>query len=651
MRKRDANSDRFQIPVMFAFRDAFDAGDARKRIEERKGGEKVISGRGSLKRRGADETLLKRNLAVDLLSLVNTIDLASAIDLSDFEHVGRSVLNFGLYDVAHLTSEEMGVDAIARDLSAALIQHEPRLNSDTLQGRARQGFRRGQPAHPLHGFGRDVVQAARRADRLRRRDRHRLGQGAADAASGPDMNREFLELYDRELKILYERAKDFGEEYAGVGERLGGLTEEKMDPGLVGLLEGAAFMAARVQLKLKSEFSEFTTALLDQLVPNYLAPIPSAVLVQAAPAFDDPNLVAGTRYPAGAYMDAVYVEQETARAVPLPAGAASLALWPLSLEKAEYYSGPAPLQALGLEVAAGNRRWLAAFLPPPHDQARRRQGGQAAARRAGRRRSRSTNCRSISSARPAMRSPLYEQLFANCRRIVLRYLDSFGDAKFRPVPLSALEQIGFGQDERLFGSDDRVFAGFELLREFFAFPQKFTGFRLTGLRQVLAGLEAHSFDVLFEFDQPLHRLASVVKPSMFALYAVPAANLFEMSCSRIPITRNEYEHHVVPDRSRWLDFEAHRIVDVFAHYPGNKEKVRVFPLYSLPTGNMRDLRRALLHRAPAAAARDRPRSAASEPRAPTPGPSCSCRSANPQTSTKRRGCASSACGCLPPTGT
>ena len=64
------------------------------------------------------------------------------------------------------------------------------------------------------------------------------------------MNREFLEHYNRELKILYERAKTYGEEYAGIAERLGGLSEEKMDPGLKGLLEGAAFMAARVQLKL-----------------------------------------------------------------------------------------------------------------------------------------------------------------------------------------------------------------------------------------------------------------------------------------------------------------------------------------------------------------------------------------------------------------
>jgi type VI secretion system protein ImpF len=140
MRKRDGNANRFQIPVMFAFRDAFDAKDARRRIEERRNGEKVISGRGSLKRRGADETVLKRNLAVDLLALVNTIDLGSAIDLEEFEHVGRSVLNFGLRDVAHLTSQEVGVETIARGLSAALVNHEPRLDPETLQVARDQDF-------------------------------------------------------------------------------------------------------------------------------------------------------------------------------------------------------------------------------------------------------------------------------------------------------------------------------------------------------------------------------------------------------------------------------------------------------------------------------------------------------------------------------
>lgn len=132
MRKKKKKTDHFQIPLMHAFRDAFDAGDAKKVIDQRMAGEKVLSGRGSMKRRGATETILKRDLAIDLTSLVNTIDLNSAVDLSGLDHVKNSVLNYGLYDVAHLTSDERGVGQIATDLINALIQHEPRINRETL---------------------------------------------------------------------------------------------------------------------------------------------------------------------------------------------------------------------------------------------------------------------------------------------------------------------------------------------------------------------------------------------------------------------------------------------------------------------------------------------------------------------------------------
>lgn len=125
--------DSLAPPLMYAFRDAFDEKDARKRIEERVNGERRVSRRSALSRRGTDETLLKRNLVFDLLSLVNTIDLGSAIDISDFDYVKRSILNYGLPDLARLTSEEFEVDQIAGDLRRALLQHEPRLIPETLR--------------------------------------------------------------------------------------------------------------------------------------------------------------------------------------------------------------------------------------------------------------------------------------------------------------------------------------------------------------------------------------------------------------------------------------------------------------------------------------------------------------------------------------
>jgi type VI secretion system protein ImpG len=67
---------------------------------------------------------------------------------------------------------------------------------------------------------------------------------------------------------------------------------------------------------------------------------------------------------------------------------------------------------------------------------------------------------------------------------------------------------------------------------------------------------------------------------MFALYAAPAINLFEKTTDRIALKSNQHEYHIVPDRSHYLDYEPHRLLDVYAHYPGGQEKVPVQPLYS-----------------------------------------------------------------------
>ena len=50
-------------------------------------------------------------------------------------------------------------------------------------------------------------------------------------------------------------------------------------------------------------------------------------------------------------------------------------------------------------------------------------------------------------------------------------------------------------------------------------------------------LKAKSVDLLFAFDEVNPRLAAVVQPAMFALYAAPAVNLFEKTTDRIPVSR------------------------------------------------------------------------------------------------------------------
>jgi type VI secretion system protein ImpF len=116
---------------MSAFREAFDARDARDMPVRVVDGERVIEGRGARQRRG-DETALKRDLSLDLVSLMNTINLESADDLSRFSYVRNSVVNYGLPDITRLTSDEVGVDGIRDQIVRALTLYEPRIIADTI---------------------------------------------------------------------------------------------------------------------------------------------------------------------------------------------------------------------------------------------------------------------------------------------------------------------------------------------------------------------------------------------------------------------------------------------------------------------------------------------------------------------------------------
>jgi len=396
------------------------------------------------------------------------------------------------------------------------------------------------------------------------------------------MNREFLDLYNIELQLLNEQARQFAEEYPGIAERLGGILEDRVDPLVGGLLEGAAFLAARVQLKLKHEFPEFTENLLEQLVPHYLAPTPSMMLIKANPIFGDPALREGRKISRGSYLDASFRQLDRQIACRFRL-CGDITLWPFELAGAEYYSSPAPMQALGVpvggEVLAGMRITLThRSTARPEDEP-----SEADARKkpelmiAG---CRTSGLTLHFVGAEAESVALYEQLFAHCRGVYFRHLDAFGDPVVTPLPLSCLEQIGFGRDDALFPTDHRVFEGFDLLREYFAFPRKFLGCRLTGLDAVMPRIKARTVDIVFAFDELNARLAAAVRPQAFALYAAPAINLFEKTADRIQLKSSQHEYHVVPDRSHYLDYEPHRVLEVYAHYSGGREKVPVRPLYS-----------------------------------------------------------------------
>ncbi len=97
------------------------------------------------------------------------------------------------------------------------------------------------------------------------------------------MKRKLLEYYNRELQFMRDMGGEFARANPKIAARLSLDEFECADPYVERLLEGFAFLAARMQLKLDAEFPRFTQHLFETVYPGYLAPLPSMAVVQFEP--------------------------------------------------------------------------------------------------------------------------------------------------------------------------------------------------------------------------------------------------------------------------------------------------------------------------------------------------------------------------------
>ena len=94
------------------------------------------------------------------------------------------------------------------------------------------------------------------------------------------MRDELLGYYERELTFLRQMGAQFAEKYPKIASRLALEPDRSEDPHVERLLEGFAFLAARIHLKIEDEFPEITGALLSILYPHYLRPNPSMSIAE-----------------------------------------------------------------------------------------------------------------------------------------------------------------------------------------------------------------------------------------------------------------------------------------------------------------------------------------------------------------------------------
>ncbi len=374
------------------------------------------------------------------------------------------------------------------------------------------------------------------------------------------MDPRLLKYYNKELQFIREMGGEFAEEFPKIAGRLGLEGLECADPYVERLLEGFAFLTGRIQLKLDAEFPSFTQHLLEAVYPHYLSPTPSMSVVKLHPDLNEGGLADGFTVPRHSVLRSLLGKSDQTSCKYRTAHEVSL--WPLKLTEADYLTtlagtglpdmpGAKAAIRLRLQCTAGlTFNKLALDRLPIYLQ-----GADELPMR------------------------LYEQIMGNAVGMVARPVS-------RPAPWQEIinkreiKPLGFDDEEALLPSTRRSFQGYRLLHEYFAFPARYMFFEIGGLKSAVQRNTTDEMEIVILLSRSNASLEKIFDANNFSLFCSPAINLFPKQCDRIHIDNKSNDYHVVPDRTRPMDFEIHSLKSVTGYGNSSSDEQPFLPFYS-----------------------------------------------------------------------
>jgi len=322
-----------------------------------------------------------------------------------------------------------------------------------------------------------------------------------------------LRYYDTEMRYLRDAAKEFAATHPDRAAMLNLDRAGAPDPFVERLLEGFAFSVGRLRQKIDDDLPELTEGLVSMLWPHYLRTIPSLSVVALTP--DLPKMKMAEVAPAGleVYSRPVGPKNTVCRYRTTQA----LTLNPLEVAGVTMATEPDGRSLLRIRINSSGqadwnqtdlsrlRFWLGEDVPfsnALHQMLTRRQAA------------------------------LYIRLAGQEERARL-------DGWFSPG--------GFGDDDRLWPKGDSAFSGYQLLLEYFTFPEKFRFVHLNGLENITLPPGLAYFDIEVVFSAQWQSDLPVTDESL-RLHCVPVINLFTLEADPLTVSGLESEYLLRPKR-------------------------------------------------------------------------------------------------------
>jgi type VI secretion system protein ImpG len=373
---------------------------------------------------------------------------------------------------------------------------------------------------------------------------------------------DLLQYYERELTYLRRMGAEFAERYPKVAGRLLLEPTKCEDPHVERLLEGVAFLAARVHHKLDDDFPELSESLLGVAYPQYIRPIPSMSIVEIQLDPEQGKLMTGLRIPRGSMLYSRPVD-----GVPCKFRSCyDTTLWPVTVAGATWTSPDRLQPAVRAADAVAALRLELRCLPDVSFA-----------------KLELSSLRLHLNGESNLVATLYELLCNNCVRILVR--EPGRASKTLTLPSSALRPVGFADEEGMLPYPRRSFLAYRLLQEYFTFPAKFLFLDLDIFDAVRAAGFGAAAEILFlisPFERGDRRqmLETDISERTLRTGCTPIVNLFAQASEPVLLSDRRHEHPVVADARRRLTTQIFSIDDVTGVATESGRTTRFDPLYA-----------------------------------------------------------------------
>jgi type VI secretion system VasI/ImpG family protein len=354
---------------------------------------------------------------------------------------------------------------------------------------------------------------------------------------------EFLDYYRDNLHYIRVLAQEFAAEFPKIARRLSLEAFDCQDPYVERLLEGTAFLAARVEKKLDDGYGRFLEAMLNAASPSVLYPVPADAVLACTPQTAG-VLPGGTAFDAAAQGSTTPCRFSTLDAVPLV---------PLRVVGAEYLTRDIASRGIS---APGTESALCITLSPL----------------AGDTEMLPDTLLFFAALNQGVVSALFRHL---CEDVAGVWTRSMGGTFSRVEGAHFRLPVFTGAG--LFGETFRGnVKGLQLLHQFLAHPAFFRFFTLDGAGGI--PVPAAGLEIAVLFTRRDASLTGGITAGALKLNCAPALNVFARRSDRVPLTGG-YEFHIVPDRAAPRDYEVFSVRSLEFFNERNESIFRASPFY------------------------------------------------------------------------